>query len=102
LLEENRRASADTHASPTTSEVHDRSSRFSLDLVRDADRSKPNNVLVQEAFEGDVRQRADRTLSPASAICWSSALARSWPQTSRPLNGDYKLSLGQRLPHQHQ
>jgi alpha-L-fucosidase 2 len=65
---------------------------FSLDLgAEEADRSKPNNVLVQEAFEGDVPTHWSNAWWPASAICWFGGSRRFWPANLQGRwNGDYK------------
>ncbi|HEX8552099.1 MAG TPA: hypothetical protein VF681_11170 [Abditibacteriaceae bacterium] len=56
---------------------------FSLDLGADeADRKKPNNVLVQEAFEGDVPNAlVERMVAYQRHLLIGSASSDSWPAT---------------------
>jgi hypothetical protein len=74
---------------------------FSLDLgAEEADRSKPNNVLTQEAFEGDVSNAlVERMVACQRHLLDFGGSRRFWPANLQGRwNGDYKAGLGQRLP----
>jgi alpha-L-fucosidase 2 len=66
---------------------------FSLDLgAEEADRSKPNNVLMQEAFEGDVPNAlVERMVTYQRHLLIGSAREDCWPANLQGRwNGDYK------------
>jgi alpha-L-fucosidase 2 len=66
---------------------------FSLDLgAEEADRSKPNNVLTQEAFEGDVPNALiERMVAHQRHLLIASTREDSWPANLQGRwNGDYK------------
>jgi alpha-L-fucosidase 2 len=66
---------------------------FSFDLgAEEADRSKPNNVLTQEAFEGDVPNAlVERMMAFQRHLLVSSARGDCWPANLQGRwNGDYK------------
>ncbi len=66
---------------------------FSFDLGADeADRSKPNNILMQEAFEGTVGNAlVERMIACQRHLLVSSTREDSWPANLQGRwNGDYK------------
>jgi alpha-L-fucosidase 2 len=68
-------------------------SAFSLDLGADeADRGKPNNVLAQEAFEGNVSNAfVERMVDSQRHLLVTSTREDSWPANLQGRwNGDYK------------